>query len=487
MNDHGREDERGPHGRDRSSTLDPVATASAVAPDAALLAPDPGLLEPAAGFAVTTGIECSAPVVAGGVRQDELRLTRHWERYADDAAIVAEMGIRLVRYGIPFHVVARERDRFDWKWTDRALRALRDEGLTPIADLLHFGLPDELWGMADPRLPERHLAFVEAFLARYPWIRHFTPVNEPYITAVMSARHGAWNERARDERSVVAALANVVRCAVLASEAIRAARPDAVLLQSDACERWIAEPGLEAEAELLNEQRFVPFELTYGREPSELGLRWLGENGLTDAALAWFLDHGSADGAIVGHDYYAGNEHVIFAPGRSRVRRPLEGYASVARELHARLDLPFFLAETNRDADIAVPWLAAVWNDALRLRADGLPIRGVCWYSLTDQVDWDTGLAEVRGTVNPLGLVDLERLERPVGAVVTRLARSAAAGRLEPLPDADGYAVVAHANPTGAGEVPALANPIAIAGVVGGAGTVGGAADASDDDGREVA
>jgi beta-glucosidase len=402
--------------------------------DASAVLTDHSTLEPDAGFAVTTGIECSAPVVAGGIRRDELRLTRHWDRYVEDAVLTARLGIPFVRYGIPFHVVAREPDRFDWGWTDRALGALREAGVTPIADLLHFGLPDDLWGVGDPRLPERHLAFVEAFAARYPWIRHYTPVNEPSITAFMSARHGHWNERQRDEQSAVAALANAVRCVVVASEAIRAVRPDAVFLQSDACERWIPTSlETEAEAELLNEQRFVAFELTYGREPSEVALRWLGQNGLTDAALAWFLDHGSAEGAIVGHDYYHGNERELFAPGRSRTRRPLEGYASLAREFHARLQLPFFLAETNRDASDAIPWLASVWNDTLALRDEGLPIRGICWYSLTDQVDWDTALAEVNDRVNPLGLVDLERRLRPVGIAYGALAHAAAEGRLERL------------------------------------------------------
>jgi beta-glucosidase/6-phospho-beta-glucosidase/beta-galactosidase len=399
---------------------------------------EPVTFDPSTGFVVTTGIECSSPIVAGDVRRDELRLTGHWDRYAEDAVLTARLGIRLVRYGIPFHIVAAEPGRFDWHWTDRALGALQEQGLTPIADLLHFGVPDNLWGIADPRLPERHLAFVEAFVARYPWIRHYTPVNEPWITAAMSARHGRWNEQQRDERSLVAALANTIRCAVLASNAVRAVRPDAVFLQSDACERWIPTSAeTEREAELSNEQRFVAFELTYGREPSETALRWLGENGLTDAALAWFLDNGSDVGAIVGHDYYSGNEREIIAPGRSRVRAPLEGYASLAREFHARLRLPFFLAETNRDSDQAVSWLASVWNDCLALRAEGLPIRGICWYSLTDQVDWDTALAEVNDRINPLGLVDLDRRLRPVGLAYGALAHAALEGRFDPIREDD--------------------------------------------------
>src|SRR5687767_4749667 len=98
------------------------------------------------GFVVASGIECSAPVIAGGIRMDELRKTGHWDRFAEDLALVAASGVRHLRYGIPFHIVARDPERLDWAWTDRALEALRAAGIEPIADLLHFGVPDDLTG-----------------------------------------------------------------------------------------------------------------------------------------------------------------------------------------------------------------------------------------------------------------------------------------------------------------------------------------------------
>ncbi len=73
------------------------------------------------------------------------------------------------------------------------------------------------------------------------------------------------------------------------------------------------------------------------------------------------------------------------------------------------------LAETNNHDERAVDWLAETWNDTLEMRDDGLPIRGFCWYSLTDQVDWDTCMREANDTVNSFGLVDLARVRRPVG------------------------------------------------------------------------
>ena len=58
-----------------------------------------------------------------------------------------------------------------------------------------------------------------------------------------------------------------------------------------------------------------------------------------------------------------------------------------------------------------------------RLKEDRVAILGFTWYSLTDQVDWDSALREDRGQVNPLGLVDHDRNIRPVGAAYKELIR----------------------------------------------------------------
>ena len=57
----------------------------------------------------------------------------------------------------------------------------------------------------------------------------------------------------------------------------------------------------------------------------------------------------------------------------------------------------------------------------LRLRQDGVPIVGFTWYSLTDQMDWDTTLREDARRVNTVGLYDLERKIRRVGENYKRL------------------------------------------------------------------
>ena len=46
---------------------------------------------------------------------------------------------------------------------------------------------------------------------------------------------------------------------------------------------------------------------------------------------------------------------------------------------------------------------------------------GFTWYGLTDMTDWDVALRERRGTINPVGLFDLERRERPVAGAFRQL------------------------------------------------------------------
>ena len=114
-------------------------------------------------FVVATGIECSAPLIRGRIRRDQLHLTGHWGPVAEDLDHVVAMGITHLRYGIPFHLVAADPQRLDWAWTDSAMAAIRDRPIEPIVDLLHFAVPDDLARIGDPRLSERYLAYVRAF------------------------------------------------------------------------------------------------------------------------------------------------------------------------------------------------------------------------------------------------------------------------------------------------------------------------------------
>ncbi|MDJ0366454.1 hypothetical protein QMK33_14945 [Hymenobacter sp. H14-R3] len=57
------------------------------------------------------------------------------------------------------------------------------------------------------------------------------------------------------------------------------------------------------------------------------------------------------------------------------------------------------------------------------MRNVGVPVLGLTWYSLIDQVDWNIGLARKEGTVNGCGLFDPDRNPRPVAEAYRKLLR----------------------------------------------------------------
>jgi hypothetical protein len=95
------------------------------------------------------------------------------------------------------------------------------------------------------------------------------------------------------------------------------------------------------------------------------------------------------------------------------------GYDEITRQYYDRYRLPVMHTETNLvegpNGDEAVNWLWKQWANVLRVRNNGVPIVGFTWYSLTDQMDWDTALREENGRVTKVGLYDLDRNIRPVG------------------------------------------------------------------------
>src|SRR5918999_3553140 len=113
--------------------------------------------DPAA-FWWATGIEdtfITAPWPATGRTLDEYELTGHYDRWSEDLALMAELGVRTARYGIPWHRVNPEPDRWEWGWADRALERLLELRIDPIVDLVHYGVPPWLKdAFLNPEFPD---------------------------------------------------------------------------------------------------------------------------------------------------------------------------------------------------------------------------------------------------------------------------------------------------------------------------------------------
>ncbi|HEU4704213.1 MAG TPA: family 1 glycosylhydrolase, partial [Sphingomicrobium sp.] len=236
------------------------------------------------GFIFATGIECSYPTIERGRwRRDQLDSTRHYERWSDDFELAREIGVTHLRYGPPLHLLFRGPGRYDWAQVDEPMAELRDHGPEPIVDLCHFGVPAWLGNFQNPDLARALGEYAGAFAERYPWVRFYTPVNEIYVSARMSALDGAWNEQRRDEQAFVTAAFNLAGASVAMTDAILRARPDALFVNSESsefCQPCCPDPDIRAIAEFENERRFLPLDLIYAHEVGERMLLYLREHGV---------------------------------------------------------------------------------------------------------------------------------------------------------------------------------------------------------------
>jgi beta-glucosidase/6-phospho-beta-glucosidase/beta-galactosidase len=376
-----------------------------------------------------TGIENSIPTINNGqTRIDQMDVCGHYKHWRTDFDCVEELGIQFLRFGPPLHTSWLGPDRYDWEFADVTLGDLKRRGITPIIDLCHFGVPDWIGNFQNLDFAELFAGYAAAFATRYPWIQLYTPVNEMFICATFSAKYGWWNEQMRSDLGFVTALKNLVRANVLAMNQILKIRRDAIFIQSESSEYFHADsPAAIGPAEALNARRFLSLDLNYGRRVDSDMYEYLLDNGMSREEYHFFLEHSLKQHCILGTDYYRTNEHRVHADGRTEAAGEVFGYSEITRQYYNRYRVPVMHTETNfREGETgqeAVQWLWKEWANVLRLRNVGIPTVGFTWYSLTDQIDWDTALRQQNGNVNPLGLFDLDRNIRNVGKAYKELIR----------------------------------------------------------------
>lgn len=378
-------------------------------------------------FLFATGIENSYPTIERGrVRVDQMEASGHYKHWRRDFDLVEELGIHFLRYGPPIHRTWLGPGNYDWEFADLTFHDLRRRDIIAIVDLCHFGVPDWIGDFQNPAFPELFAAYAGDFARRFPWVQLYTPVNEMFICATFSAAYGWWNEQRSDDRSFVTALKHIVKANVLAMQAILDVHPDAIFIQSESSEYFHPDsPESIQPAEILNARRFLSLDLNYGRRVDSQMYEFLMDNGMTRSEYHFFQEHRLKPHCIMGNDYYVTNEHLVEPDGRTRASGEIFGYDEITWQYHDRYRLPVMHTETNfrqgPDGDEAVYWLWKQWANVLRVRNKGIPIVGFTWYSLTDQVDWDTALREQNNRVHPVGLYDLERNIRPVGEAYRKL------------------------------------------------------------------
>jgi len=130
------------------------------------------------------------------------------------------------------------------------------------------------------------------------------------------------------------------RATLLAMEAIRRHRPDAVFIQSEIAECFLEQwPETRDQVRFANEHRFITFDFLYGNPPCADVLNYLYDHGLTRDDFEWFMRHGrqAASHCVLGMDYYGTNEKVVEKDGSETAPGSTLGWGEIAMQYFERL------------------------------------------------------------------------------------------------------------------------------------------------------
>lgn len=267
--------------------------------------------------------------------------------------------------------------------------------------------------------------YAAAFAERFRWVRFYTPVNEMYVCARMSALDGIWNEQLQDEGAFARAAWNLANASIRMSDEVLKRRPDAILVNGESSEFYqpcCPDTHVQEIAEAANERRFLPLDLIFAHPLSERMHDLLRAQGVSDSDIRKIDERRVPHRSILGVDYYEWNERLIDRQGRPRALGELFGWYVIASQYWDRYRRPMMHTETNKmDADGAPQWLWRQWHNVQLLAKAGVPLVGFTWYSLTDQIDWSIAMRDALGLVYPVGLFDLNREPRAVGLAYKQL------------------------------------------------------------------
>lgn len=409
--------------------------------------------QPGAPLELWGGVECTVNRVGDRYFSQLERLPN--ALCPDHLKRLGGLGMRRLRFPVLWERVwPDEEGGPDWSWSDARLELLRELGIAPIVGLVHHGSGPRHTSLVDPRFGEKLARYAEAVARRYPWVEHFTPVNEPLTTARFSGLYGHWYPHGRDEPTFWRCLAHQCRATILAMRAIEGVVPGARLVQTDDLGRYWSTPLLRYQAEFNNTLRWLGWDLLCGKVDQDHPLWWwLTERcGASEQEILWFQQNARAPD-VIGVNYYITSERFIderldryppaFHGGNGRhayadihavrvLDEPSPGIQPLLEEAWSRYRIPLAVTEAHIDAtrEDQMRWFYEIWTGAQNACANGADVRAVTSWSLFGAYDWHCLVTEDCGYYEA-GAFDLRGgTVRPTA--VAKLLKLLAAGQPEP-------------------------------------------------------
>lgn len=405
------------------------------------------------------GIECSITRVGNNFRNQLLETGHHTRK--DDIEQFAALGIRKLRYPVlwEYHQPA-DHSNIDWSETTERLNLIRSRGMEPIAGLLHHGSGPAYTDLIDPGFPQKLADYAAKVATRFPWLRYYTPVNEPLTTARFSGLYGLWYPHHKSELSFIKMLLNQLKGTVLAMQAIRKINPFAELIQTEDLSKTHSTPLLSYQALFENKRRWLTYDLLC-RKVTKKHFFWnyFIEAGIDKSELMFFLDN-PCPPAVIGCNYYVtserylderidqypawthgGNGKHIYADTEAVRANRAEGLESLLIETWHRYQLPLAITECHLGCtrEEQLRWLKETWDTCCQLNKKNIPFKAVTAWSLLGAYDWNSLLTQHNNDYEP-GVFDIRNNHRRPTALSKLLYALSANGNYDhPLLQGKGW------------------------------------------------
>jgi beta-glucosidase len=353
-------------------------------------------------FLWATGIEDTfVPQTRPGHRAlDEYQLMGHYEHWREDLALCRDLGVRALRWGVPWYRVEPLPGEFDWSWTDQVIPYLVEElGITPVLDLMHYGCP--FWlrrEFASDDYPRAVAAYAGAFARRYAGlVRWYTPLNEPIVNALFCGKRGLWPPYLRGDAGYLKIMLQLVRGIQRTVVALKEADSGALMIHVEASGlARAARADLEALAVEDQRRGFLAYDLLTGRlTPDHPLFTWLLRNGAgPDELVAIRRDAITLD--AIGLNFYpqwSTQQVSVNRKGRlawRAVEQDGAGFVHLIEDYWRRYEVPILVTETSAKGAVEVRsrWLETSVAAIRTLRAEGVPVLGYTWFPLFTMIDW---------------------------------------------------------------------------------------------------
>ncbi len=389
----------------------------------------------------------------------ECTINRVGDRYCDQSDLsgfsrrdgdidrFAALGISALRYPVLWEQIAS--GARDLSWHAARLDRLRTLGVRPIIGLLHHGSGPGDTDLLDPAFAPRLAHHARAVAEQFPWVRDWTPVNEPLTTARFAALYGHWYPHRIDERSFWTALLNQIDAIRLAMAEIRQVNPAARLIQTEDLGKTCATPPCAVQAQFDNERRWATWDLLEGRVTAGHPLwRQLCRFGLQQRLEALAAAPCPAD--VIGIDHYLTSDRFLdhridLYPRSFHGGSPLGRFADVEavrvggletpgletalRECWSRYGRTMAVTELHNACtrEEQMRWFAEGWATARRLSDEGLAIEGVTAWNVLGSRGWEH-LLTCEGGEYECGVFDT-RSDPPRDTAMVPMLRELVAGK----------------------------------------------------------